>query len=744
VLADQYGRVLDNGEVELVREGGSFLIRYHEHELPVSPRSIDGLVARAAERLAQAASPLADELASIANALGRLPHALVTDQSSVIERHRDKEVLRNRLASLCGDHVEIGLAVDEEVKFVNENIEELHELLERQNYRLAYWRTAGRELDYRRFFDITTLVALRAEDEAVFEHTHALVIELVKAGSVDGLRIDHVDGLRDPLGYLERLRGAIGPETYLVVEKILEGDEQLRSSWPVDGTSGYDFLSQVNALLHDPSREDALTGAYLRFGGDSTFAAMAHAAKHEIMRSVLATDIERLTEQFANVTEYHRRHRDYTRAELRDALREAIASFSVYRTYVRHGHRPEPDDVRYVNDAISRAASARPELDSELFRFLSEILLLDHDGRGENELAERFQQVSAPVMAKAVEDTAFYRYLRLVSLNEVGGDPAQFGIGVGEFHERMQLSSGRRSLLATSTHDTKRSEDVRARLAVLAEVPAAWEDAIWRWAHHNEAHRTGDLPDRPTEYLLYQTLVGAWPLTADRAKAYLQKATKEAKLHTSWIDPEPDYDDAVASFVDAVLSDAVFVADLEGFLAEQDIVAAGHQNSLLQTALKLTCPGVPDIYQGTELWDLSLVDPDNRRPIDFDLRHEVLLTASGRAPVPPSAVKTWLIHRLLQLRAQSPELFAPSAGYTPLLPEGRDAERIVAFTRGDGLVVVGARFPLRGTIDPETTVELPTGTWVSALESPADRGGREAVAGLLDALPVAVLTRKAP
>jgi (1->4)-alpha-D-glucan 1-alpha-D-glucosylmutase len=708
VLGDHYGRVLENGELVLLRgggmpgvggsEAGSFTVRYHEHELPVSPRSLDDVLARAAARLDDH-----PELASLANAFGRLPHALITEWESVLERHRDKEILRSRLGELCTADPAVALAVDEEVKALNDDVDALDGLLDRQNYRLAFWRTAGRELDYRRFFDISTLIALRAEDAHVFDETHELVLQLVAGGEVDGLRIDHVDGLRDPLGYLQRLRAAAGAGTYLVVEKILEGDERLRASWPVDGTSGYDFLVQVNDLLHDPAGAGPLTALYEQVTADaSTVDELARTAKHEIMRTVLAADVERLTAQFAVVAEAHRRYRDYTRSELRDAIREVIAGFDVYRTYVVGGHEPEPEDVEVVSRAVERAVAARPDLDPELFGFLGDLLVLrcpvpahHPPDRDEVELAERFQQVSSPVMAKAVEDTVFYRYLRLVSLNEVGGEPGHFGGPVAAFHERRVADAGAPALLATSTHDTKRSEDVRARLAALAEVPEGWAAAVTGWFERFDPAPV----DRATAYLLFQTAVGAWPLPVERARAYLEKATKEAKVHTSWVDPVAAYDDAVAAYVERVIGDPGFAGEVESFLAETGLVAAGHHNSLVQTALKLTCPGVPDIYQGTELWDLSLVDPDNRRPVDFEARRRGL---AGEAV--DGVDKLRLVRSLLHLRRERPELFDADAGYAPLAVEGPDVERVVAFERAGGaLRVLASRFPLRGPLAPGTT-----------------------------------------
>ncbi|HEX4978901.1 MAG TPA: malto-oligosyltrehalose synthase [Acidimicrobiales bacterium] len=742
VLGDHYGRVLEAGELQLVREGGGFTVRYFDHEVPVSPRTLDDILARAAERSGD------DGLASLATAFGRLPHALSTDRASVIERHRDKEVLRGRLEELLASPA-LAVAVDEEVKAVNEDPDALDALLQRQNYRLAFWRTAGRELDYRRFFDITSLVALRAEDGEVFADTHELVLDLVANGAVSGLRVDHVDGLRDPLGYVDRLRRAAGPETYVVVEKILEGDERLPPAWPVDGTSGYDFLVHAGAALIDGAAEAALTATYERFTGEAArFEEIATAAKHEVMRTVLAADVERLTELFVLVAEGDRRHRDYTRSQLRDALRETIAAFEVYRTYVRPDVPPDPLDESRVARATAAAAERRPDLEPELFRFLRDLLLLRHHPTGDAtgvaaELAVRFQQVSSPVMAKAVEDTAFYRYNRFVALNEVGGDPSSFGTTPEAFHARFTADPATGSMLASSTHDTKRSEDVRARLAYLSEIPAAWEDAVWRWAHLNERHRSDGWPDRNAEYLLYQVVVGAWPLPVDRAVAYMEKASKEAKVHTSWVDPAPAYDEALSSFTSAVLSDASFVADLEAFLSEHRVVAAGWWNSLVQTALKLTCPGVPDTYQGCELWDLSLVDPDNRRPVDYALRRRLLdevrdadvssIAETVADPSDPGTAKLWLVHRLLGARARYPELFDAGAGYQPLAADGPEAERVLAFSRGDGrLVVASVRYPGRGPVEPGTTVDIPG----AARADIAEVVGRLPVAVLVDGRPV--------
>ncbi|HEX2043929.1 MAG TPA: malto-oligosyltrehalose synthase, partial [Acidimicrobiales bacterium] len=587
VLGDHVGRVIDRGELKLVRDGGSFELRYFDHAAPVSPRSLDDLLGEAAARVGN------DTLASIAVALGRLPPSVATDRESVEERHRDKEVLRANLAELFEEQPEVAAAVDEAVEALNADGDALDALLERQNYRLAYWRVAGQELDYRRFFDITTLIALRSENLFVFADTHEKMVELVRDGKVAGLRVDHVDGLRDPAAYLDLLRQAVGPDTYLVVEKILERDEHLRGGWPVQGTTGYDFAAGVGGLFVDPAGETPLTELYDEFaGGRVEYRDLAHENKHLVMREVLAADVNRLTNLLVWVCERHRRHRDYTRQDLSRAVRETLAGLDVYRTYVRPNAEPSPEDVARVEEAVRRACEWRPEIDPDLFDFLADLLLLRQEGIREDDFALRFQQLSGPVMAKGIEDTSFYQYNRLVSLNEVGGDPGRWGTTVEEFHagNAHAAKDWPGTLLATSTHDTKRSEDVRARISLLSQIPEEWAAAARRWAAMNERHKRDGMPDGNAEYLLYQVLVGAHPLDADRAAAFMEKASREAKQHTSWIDPAPAYDEALAEFVRAVVGDAEFAADLAAFVGP--LVEAGRVTSLAQLLLKLTSPGV--------------------------------------------------------------------------------------------------------------------------------------------------------
>ena len=739
ILGDQYGRVIEGGELRIARHGGAFCVEYHEHDLPVSPKTVDEIVARAARRAGSS------ELAEVAAGLGDLPPARLTDRDAVAERHEKKETLAARIVELCRDHPELAEALDAEVEAVNGDYDRLDELLRRQNFRLAYWRTASEELDYRRFFNIETLVGLRAEDEQVFEKTHRLVLQLVDDGTVDGLRVDHVDGLRDPEGYLGRLSNATSG-TYTVVEKILGHGEHLPDRWPVAGTSGYDFLIRVNDLFVDSDHERAMTEVYESFTGETaTFEEVAHDSKMEIMRRELAPEVARLTALLSDICDGHRRHRDHTRRELRDALREVVAHMGVYRTYNLPGLPPSAEDRQRMSYAVAGAIGCRPNLDSELLHFIGELALGEQTGRPVEEFIPRLQQLTAPVMAKGVEDTAFYRYNRLVSLNEVGGDPGTFGRPVAAFHEATARSALRwpESMLTLSTHDTKRGADTRARINVLSEIPDRWDEAVRSWSQSNARHRSGEWPDANAEYLLYQTLAGAWPVDADRAAGYMSKALREAKVHTSWADPDEVYERDVEVFVHSVLADAGFVSSLESFLHDNQVIARGRRNSLAQVALLLTCPGVPDIYQGCELWDMSLVDPDNRRPVDYALRSDLL---AGLAPGPvvddadvdlardaDGAAKLRLTTRLLAHRRSNADVYS-KGGYEPL---PTDSGGLLAFER-DSLVTV---VPCRSTVAQGASVELPSGAWLDLLSGAEVPGGLQPADLLLAGFPVAVLER---
>jgi (1->4)-alpha-D-glucan 1-alpha-D-glucosylmutase len=678
ILGDHYGRVLEAGDIKLAVVGDDPVVRYHEHTFPLAPSS--------------------------------RPH---------------------------------------DIDAINADTDLLHEILEAQHYRLAYWKVAGQDLNYRRFFAINDLAALRIDREEVFEATHGLLASLVADGHIDGLRVDHIDGLRYPKAYLELLRTKTGAG-YVVVEKILEGGEELRADWPVAGTTGYDFLARVSALFVDPDAEKPLTDLYERFTGNpSDPVAAAIEAKLAIIDTELATDVERLTDIFVAVCEDQRGYRDFTRPELRTALREVLASFEVYRTYAdaRTG-AVDQVDASWVTRACDDARERRTDLDPELFELLADVLLLRIEGEEEAALAMRFQQASGPVMAKGIEDTLFYRSNRFVALNEVGGNPSVFGASVEEFHAA-NLAAQRlwpESMLATSTHDTKRSEDVRARLALLSEIPDEWAAAATRWSEINERHRQGDWPDRSIEYLLYQTLVGSWPLSIERAGAYMEKAAKEAKVHTSWISPGEHHDSALRAFVRGAMTDPRFMSEVERFTAP--LITPGYINSLAQTLLKMTAPGVPDFYQGTEVWDFSLVDPDNRRPIDYDARRSLLTEVKGATAsdvwnkASTGAPKLFLMHRALGVRARHPRAFGPEGSYKPLEVRGAHADNVVAFDRGDEVVVVAPRCTLSlGGDWSDTAVELPEGAWTSTLTH-GEVDGMATMDELFRDFPVALLVRR--
>jgi (1->4)-alpha-D-glucan 1-alpha-D-glucosylmutase len=734
ILGDHYGRVLEAGQLRLDREGVRLVVRYFEHEVPIDPRSYE-LV-------------LGDGFDGLGMLFAEVPVVRPEDRPGALRRHLAKEALLARL-----ERLDAGAELDARVAMINTDVDRLDVLLDQQNYRLARWQTAGFELDYRRFFDVASLAALRMEDPEVFADTHVLILEWLRLGVLDGVRVDHPDGLRDPLGYLDHLRRT-APAAWIAVEKILAVGEELPEAWPVAGTTGYDFLNRALGLFVDPTGERPMTVAYSRFTNEpAPFADVVYESKQQVMRELLASDVSRLTELFARVCEGNRRYRDYTRPELAECLREVLACLAVYRTYVRPGEPPTPADRASLAAALAGARRRRPQLDADLVELLGRIVLLEYDERSDHaaELAARFQQTSGPVAAKGVEDTAMYRYHRLVALNEVGGDPDRFGVSQEAFHLACARAAARwpAGMLALSTHDTKRSEDVRARLAVLSEIPEVWADAVDRWSALNERHRTGGEPDRNAEYLLYQTLVGAWPIGRERLLPYLEKAVREAKAYTSWLAPSAGYERALRDFAAGVLASPEFVADLEAFLAT--VVPAGRTNSLAMKLLCLTAPGVGDVYQGTELWDLSLVDPDNRRPVDFALRARLLaeLDAVGdgagavaRERCDEGLPKLLVVSRALRLRAARPEAF--EGAYDELPVVGAQAPHAVAFCRGEAVCVVVPRLALsleRAGGWGDTAVELPAGSWVDCLTGRPSAGGEVPVAGLLAGFPVALLER---
>ena len=747
VLGGQYGRALEAGQIRLVHEANWFAIRYGDQTFPVSPESIEPVLRSTADRTGS------DELGLIADVLAALPQAETGNRAAATRRSRDVDVLKRQLARLSDERSDVPRALADITAEINASPDALDAILERQNYRLAWWRAARRDLGYRRFFGINSLVGIRAEDERVFEETHRLVLAMVARGVVSGLRVDHPDGLRDPQAYFDRLRHA-APATWILAEKILQPGEELRDDWAVDGTAGYDFLNEVGGLFVDPAGEHALTELYAELvGGPADVRAVIRDKKDLVLGEELGSDLNRLTQAFVDLVERHRRYRDYTRDELHVALRGAISCMQVYRTYVRaEAGVSSPQDERWIREAIDAARERRPEIEGELFDLLAAILLLELTGPLETELVMRFQQLTSSAMAKGAEDTAFYTFNRLLSLNEVGGDPDRFGVSPAEFHHFAGRLAERwpRTMLTTSTHDTKRGEDVRLRISALSEMSDEWAATVRRWHDQNARHRGAAGPDPNDEYFIYQTLVGTWPIELARLDAYLEKAIREAKVHTTWARPNAGYEAAVREFAHAVLADERFCTELEAMLPR--IVRTGQLSSLSQLLIKLTAPGVPDLYQGSELWDLSLVDPDNRRPVDYDRRRELLSFVRSAGPgevlqrMAEGAPKIWLLHRALAARASHPGSFGPAAGYRPIEVRGSRAANVIAYQRGEDVLVIAPRLVM-GLGEPvawaDTLLPLPPGRWRDALHEQTVAQGETALAALLEAFPVALLLREA-
>ncbi len=608
--------------------------------------------------------------------------------------------------------------------------------LQRQHYRLCSWRVATEELNYRRFFDVTTLTGVRVEVPEVFQATHRRVLEQVRDGVLDGLRIDHPDGLADPGGYLDDLAAATDG-AWVVVEKILEPGEALPPTWQTAGTTGYDVLNDVLGLFVDPAGEAPLTALWQTLtGSDDSYAQVVARTKRLVLDRVLPAEVNRLVE--VGLRAVRGAGTDVTRRGLREALVEVLASFGVYRAYLPPAGPADDVALGHVRHAVDAALAALPARTAEIELVRRLVLAEGPEGADAHEFVTRFQQTCGPVMAKGVEDTAFYRYLRLSALNEVGGDPGRFGLPAAAFHEANADRQRDWPLTMTtlSTHDTKRSEDVRARLVLLAQCPEQWAGAVTSWVALADPHRSPAGPDAATEQLIWQTLVGAWPVSAERAVAYVEKATREAKDRTSWTDPVPAFDDAVAAFVRGVLGDDRITGPVAAFV--DSLATAWRTTALAQKAVQLTLPGVADVYQGSELWDLSLVDPDNRRPVDFDLRRSLLAAGTGVPAVDDSgAAKLHVVATLLRLRRERSELFGEKASYTGL----EAGERAVAYDRG-GLVTVAPTRALAVERDGwgADSVTLPPGTWTDVLGG-GTHTGTVALAELLGAFPVAVLLR---
>jgi (1->4)-alpha-D-glucan 1-alpha-D-glucosylmutase len=605
---------------------------------------------------------------------------------------------------------------------------DLTALLGVQHYRLADWREGSDDLNYRRFFDVTSLAGVRVEQPDVFTATHQTILRLVADGAVDGLRIDHPDGLADPAGYLETLADAAGP-VWTVVEKILEHGETLPAAWRCDGTTGYDAIVAITHLLTDPAGAGPLGATWAGLSGnDADFAAVVEASKRQVVRQLFRPEVGRLVRELRALADRDATAVGFTTDALVNAVTELLVTFEVYRAYAE-----DDESSRRLDHAVARARTNAPGVATEL-TWLGRLLHARGPSAEASAFAVRFEQTTGPVMAKGVEDTAFYRYHRLVALNEVGGDPGAFGASVDDWHAHCErlATDWPASMTTLTTHDTKRSEDVRARLLVLAEVPGEWRTAVERWRAMAARHEP---PDAATDYLFWQTLVGATPISADRLQAYLEKATREAKLHTSWTDPDEAYDEGVRRYAAAVLSDGDITSDLERWV--DDVVRRpGEVNALSQKLLQLTMPGVPDVYQGQELPAPSLVDPDNRRPVDYARRRAALAAGDAGGPDDPKLLVT---ARTLRLRRAAPDVFG--GGYQPVRASGPAADHCVAYrlgAGGTGAVAVATRLPVglagRGGWG-DTTIEVPDG-YVDALSGQPATGR---LSDLLAALPVALL-----
>lgn len=735
ILGASYGAVLERQEVKLEYAAGAFRVRYYEQVLPIAPGTYNHILTHARDALLAdvgADSGAGIEFQSIVTAVRNLPGRSVQDPELLTERHREKEVIKRRLAALTAAspvvlaHLERSVAVFNGVAGDSASFDLLDELLSAQAYRLSYWQVAAEEINYRRFFDINELAAIRMEDPAVFDRTHGFVFDLLKRGLVDGFRIDHVDGLFDPGDYLARLQtraAEVRPDLisrdrrlYVVVEKILGIGETL-PAWPVEGTSGYDFLVMLNGIFVEQGHERALNDAYERFTRlRMPFREIAYRGKQLILRVSMASELNVLAHQLNRFSERNRHYRDFTLNSLAQAIREIIAGFPVYRSYVNSRDAVSEHDQQYILRAVREAKRRNPNRPAAVYDFVRDLLLKKADYIPENErgahmtFVGKFQQVTSPVTAKGIEDTALYIYNRLVSLNEVGGEPDHFGVAPDELHRWLAERAGRwpNALSATSTHDTKRSEDVRARINVLSEIPAEWKQATSRWARANRRGRSlvdgQSYPSRNEEYLLYQTLIGTWPAEAmgqeqeavyrERIVAYMRKAMREAKVFTSWLNPSEAHEAAMARFIAAVLArdNRAFRDDFAPF--QQRVARCGVYNSLAQLAIKIAAPGVPDFYQGTEVWDFSLVDPDNRRPVDYGRRQALMaeidaaLEREGRAALAArltaapadDRLKLYTSAAMLRFRREQQALFERGS-YEALASAGDRRAHLFAFAR---------------------------------------------------------------
>jgi (1->4)-alpha-D-glucan 1-alpha-D-glucosylmutase len=814
ILGDQYGAELERQQLKLAYRDGAFIVHYYDNWLPIAPDTFGDILTHGLDDWLldagqQVAADEVDELRSVVTAAGNLPLRSTREAAAIAERAREKEIVKRRLSALLDRSPDLRLFVESVLASFNgmagspRSFDLLDTLLNKQSYRLAHWRVASEEINYRRFFDVNQLAALRMEDPSVFDEVHRFAFELVGRGAATGLRVDHVDGLYAPGDYLRRLQAraaeALGSDAanqraiYVVVEKILGPGEEPPEDWAVHGTTGYEFAAIVNGLFVDRRREREMDDAYSGFAyGRRTpivFDDIVYRSKKQVLHEIMSGDINSLGHRLNRFSERNRHFRDFTLYSLISMLKEVIACFPVYRSYITQTDPVSEPDRRYIALAMQWAKRRARDTPPIVFDFTERLLLSKDSAADAEEEAARaafvgkFQQLTAPVAAKGIEDLAFYVYNRLLSLNEVGGDPTRFGVDPDTAHHWLADRQRRwpAALSATATHDTKRGEDVRARINVLAELPDEWRLATVKWRALNRRFkrevRSLTAPDANEEYFIYQTLIGAWPFTdqqegglLERLQAYVTKALREAKVHTSWLNPDEDYERAVLDFLVAILDpDRPFLQEFRPF--QRRVAEQGIYNSLAQLLIKITAPGVPDFYQGTELWDLSLVDPDNRRPVDYAQRATLLrdVTAANEtvesllAARTDGRVKLFTMTRALHTRHTLRGVYE-TGEYIPLRVAGDHHDSIFAFARrlGNQIAItcvprlvstlLGDRTdpPLGEAVWGDTAIELPAGWRAPSLrnrftESVVDvedaaGASRLTAAKIFERFPVALLT----
>jgi (1->4)-alpha-D-glucan 1-alpha-D-glucosylmutase len=733
MLARAYGEALEAGELGIEIADGRPRLKHYDNSWPLGPASWGELL------LTPESSAPADSCFS------ELERLIGRGEPDEVERARYWQQVA-RAEELLTEFQRDG-RLQSAVERLGKNPERLDAILRKQFFMLHGWKLAGELANYRRFFDVDSLIGIRMESPPVVAATHARIETMVSRGEVDGLRVDHPDGLRDPRTYFQGLRELLR-EGRVYVEKILENDERLMDDWPIDGTVGYDFLAKVNRLWMDDQRIDALTATYSDFTGHPVnFAALVREKKRGIVDSTFSAALERLAVEAIKSARANWHTRDISPRHLREALARVTVALAVYRTY-RTADTLHDDDKRIVTEAVQSARIGSPEIDSVAFDFLLSLCTKPNLDEVEADFIARWQQLAPAVMAKGVEDTTFYCFDRLVSCNEVGAQASLVGISADKFHEFCHYLSDRwpNNMLATSTHDNKRSEDVRTRISVISEIPDRWSEALHAWAQLTAPAWKNRTPDRHAEYLLYQTLIGAWPISQERTWQYMLKACREAKIRTSWHEPNTGYEENIRGFVDGVFQTPEFIASLESFI--EPLILPGRINSLSQTLIKMIVSGVPDFYQGTELWDLSLVDPDNRRPVDFELRADLIrrcktLSAADVVRDWDSGLpKLWMTSRVLALRRERTEDFSDRSKYQPLVAQGAHLGNVLAFRRGENLIAVVPRFTMSVKGEwGDTQLLLPRGKWKNCF---TDAVLQDAIgpAELFEAFPVALLVQE--